>query len=97
MPFTTHSDNPLMGKIICAECGHTFLRKKNYKDSYKWICNGVHRGDTLCRNGQISKKATEDIDKIEKILVRPGKKLSIVFKDGRAMDVSCDDVSSRHS
>lgn len=51
----------------------------------------------MCRNGQIIEKATEDIDKIEKILVRLGKKLSIVFKDGQAMDVSCDDVSSRHS
>ena len=46
----------------------------------------------MCRNGQIIEKSTEDIDKIEKILVRPGKKLSIVFKDGRAMEVSCDDV-----
>lgn len=47
MPFTTHADNPLMGKIICAECGHTFVRKKNYKDSYKLICKGSI-GAILC-------------------------------------------------
>lgn len=47
VPFTTHADNPLMGKIICAEYGHTFLRKKNYKDSYKLICKGSI-GAILC-------------------------------------------------
>lgn len=81
-PKTTYSNkksHPLMGRIVCGECGEPFVRvsRKNASGTFKtWVCKGRNTGSG-CRCPIIRE------EKIEELVGVDDEKKIIVHGDGR--------------
>ncbi len=85
--------NPFKGKIKCAICGSTYVRKKNTKGVI-WVCSTYSaKGKNGCASkivpqGALDKGMTsEDVSALEYIKVMPDNKLIIKIKDKKEKEV----------
>lgn len=89
-PIKTNQTYPFSGLLKCAKCGKSYRRKVTATGPV-WICSTFNtRGKKYCASKQIPESTlesvvyslTDDVKKIEKIVVDDGNALHFHFSDG---------------